>query len=444
MQHNRLKLDWTLSTSAERKKFVDEYISQISFSPTEDELETIANYMLFGKDEDGLNVTQRGEIQIETKNKTWSRDDVESLDALIETPTFNEATVRRPQKSAQLKVKRENFDRQAALRDCPAHMRSAFEDLFTRIDALDLQINLYEFAHGKRKDPPRASLRAQFSPEQITAFEAKVARWPQYHYLKQRHQLVELRREQFTLRDSFVEKVVRKTMPEPEGEPNSPILGADILVMPLGLRTDTRAQKAFAPYPISPSLFGKQEIEGLIHFYWEQQREFAAAPQFWFDFRDENHVYALLNLEEELIDCADASDPESTLEDFLETLRYYKEMADLNECQTEILDMKIARKRNQDIANYVNKKYGKNYTANYISTIFKQKIIPKINAAATMHAEIIVNLCFEENFKKCTSCGRTLLIGPDNFVRRARAKDGFAPRCKKCDQRDRQRRSVSK
>ena len=96
MLHNRLKLDWTLPTSAERKKFVDEYISQISFSPTEDELETIANYMLFGKDKDGLNVTQRGEIQIETKNKTWSRDDIESLDALIETPTFNEATVRRP------------------------------------------------------------------------------------------------------------------------------------------------------------------------------------------------------------------------------------------------------------------------------------------------------------------------------------------------------------
>lgn len=55
--YNRLKLDWTLSTSAERKKFVDEYISNITFEPSEDELETIANYILFGKDEDGLNCT---------------------------------------------------------------------------------------------------------------------------------------------------------------------------------------------------------------------------------------------------------------------------------------------------------------------------------------------------------------------------------------------------
>ena len=59
---NRLKLDWALSTSSERKQFVDEYIAKLTFKPTEDELETIANYILFGKDEDGLNCTQRKEI----------------------------------------------------------------------------------------------------------------------------------------------------------------------------------------------------------------------------------------------------------------------------------------------------------------------------------------------------------------------------------------------
>jgi hypothetical protein len=106
---------------------------------TEDELETIANYILWGKDSDGLNVTQRGEIQIETRNKTWQRDDTESLDAMMESPTFNEASLRRPTE-ARTRIAREVFDRQKALRDCPEYMRSTFEDLFARIDKLEAAI----------------------------------------------------------------------------------------------------------------------------------------------------------------------------------------------------------------------------------------------------------------------------------------------------------------
>ena len=95
--------------------------------------------------------------------------------------------------------------------------------------------------------------------------------------------------------------------------------------------------------------------------------------------------------------------------------------------------MKIAKKKNQDIANYINKKYNKSYTANYISTIFRQKIIKQINEAAAFHKEIINNIFFEENFKKCSCCGKILLRSTENFVKKSRAKDGFAGRCKRCD-----------
>ena len=74
MATNRLRLDFSINGTHERKDFVDHYIQRPEFIRvplTEDELEIIANYILWGKDEDGLNVTQRGEIQIETHNKTW-------------------------------------------------------------------------------------------------------------------------------------------------------------------------------------------------------------------------------------------------------------------------------------------------------------------------------------------------------------------------------------
>ena len=68
---NRLKLDFSLNSTVERTNFLNKYIDTLNFTPNETELETMANYILWGKDQDGLNVTQRGEIQIETRNKTW-------------------------------------------------------------------------------------------------------------------------------------------------------------------------------------------------------------------------------------------------------------------------------------------------------------------------------------------------------------------------------------
>ena len=69
---NRLKLDWSLNMALERKSFVDKYINTIN-NPTEEELETIANYILWGKDSDGKSAVERGELEIETKNKTWQK-----------------------------------------------------------------------------------------------------------------------------------------------------------------------------------------------------------------------------------------------------------------------------------------------------------------------------------------------------------------------------------
>ena len=116
------------------------------------------------------------------------------------------------------------------------------------------------------------------------------------------------------------------------------------------------------------------------------------------------------------------------------------DIADLTDIQREILDLKIKKVRNQDIAKYVNGKYGKGYTANYISTIFRQKIIVRINEAAQLHWDVIENCFYPENFKKCTSCGRELLLDSRNFVRKSRSKDGFNSKCKRCEKKERQNR----
>ena len=51
------------------------------------------------------------------------------------------------------------------------------------------------------------------------------------------------------------------------------------------------------------------------------------------------------------------------------------------------------------------------------------------------------NLCFPENFKQCKDCGEVLLMDEISFVKRSRSKDGFSPRCKRCEKIKRDARS---
>lgn len=441
---NRLHLDFSISGTQERKDFVDEYIQRPEFIRvplTEDELETIANYILWGKDPDGQSIVQKGDISIETRNKTWQRDDTESLDAMMESPTFNEASLRRPTE-ARTRIAREVFDRDEALAQCPSHMRPVFEELFSRIDRLEMQIHFYEFAHGKRKEEPRASLLRKFTPDEIDAARIVASSWNQYKYLKQRHLIVELRREQFTLRDSYIEKHMRHTPPEPDLDPVNLDFGAEIPVFPIGLLGEPFSNLVFKPQTeLNPYTYTEDEIDTLIRHYWSKKQQ--SRPQLFFDFGELEHVYELFGQLNELEEDLDVLPIESNLKKLLDTLRYYIALTDLTEVQAEILDLKINKVKNQDIADQVNKKYGKSYTANYISTIFRQKIIPQINETAHFHALIIENMCFEENFKKCNSCGEWLLIDAQNFVRKSRSKDGFSTKCKKCDRADRQKKKVN-
>ena len=443
MAANRLKLDFSIQSTDGRRDFVNEYVTQPQFqkSPlSEDELETIANYILWGKDPDGLNVTQRGEIQIETRNKTWQRDDTESLDALMESPTFSEASFRRTTE-ARTRVAREVFDRKKTLKECPAYLVPVFEDLFNRIDYIELTINFYEFSHGRRKEPPREALLKRFNESEIQAAEAVAAKWNQFKYLKQRHLIVELRREQFTLRDTYIEKHVRHTPPEPEIEPVDPDFDAEIPVYPLGLAAGPIGGLVFREEEnLNPSTYTDNDLSKVLKFYWDKKSE--SRPTIFFDFTELEHVYELFNQLNELEDSIGALPINSNLGKLLDTLKYYITLTDLTEAQQEILNLKIDKTKNQDIADYINKKYNKSYTANYISTIFRQKIIPRINETAEFHAKVIENLSFPENFKKCTGCGKILLIDADKFVRKSRSKDGFSTRCKICDRNDRQKKKV--
>ena len=117
-QTNRLKLDFSLQTNVERKEFLEKYLQSDIFKqrePDEEELATMADYILWGKDPvTGLNGKQDG-LDLHTKHGTWDNaNNFESLEQLMEQPTFNENALS-ALGTTRYKVKKEVFSREEAI-----------------------------------------------------------------------------------------------------------------------------------------------------------------------------------------------------------------------------------------------------------------------------------------------------------------------------------------
>lgn len=431
---NRLKLDFTLNSTTERTAFLKNYLQNAEFQTrplSNEEIETCSNYILWGKEKDGKSAVQKKEIEIDTRHKTWNpRKEEESLEALLETPTFNEQSIL-PPVAAIPKYKKEVFNRSKALKEAPKDLKPLLQSLFYEIDSLDLLLTFYDLRTGKRSSSPRSELLDRFTKEEITQIKEKSEKLNQFQYLKLRHHLVEKRKEQYTLKDTY-SSPVQQILPQPYIPIEPVIIGEDIPVFPLGIK-GKKDEKIFPNlHNINLKSYTEADLKEISDRIWSLERERNPFnDKLYFSFLDENHLYKLLNAltdleeEEEIL--------ESLSKELVSTLEYYIEMADLSDIQKEILELKIKRESNQKIVNYINQKYKRSYTVNYISTIFTQQIVKKISNAAALHQKVMDNIFYPENFKKCSNCGATLLKDADFFMRRSRSIDGFTNRCKRCD-----------
>ena len=151
---NRLSLNFDLETYEERLDFINLYLKTPTFvesPPTPSELEKISDYLLWGLEENGLTAAENAGVQLESH---WSSKPIESLESLLESPTFSESQLR-PLDAPKPLIRKETFSREKARESAPTHLLNDFEELWRQIDELEFTLNTYEFAHGKRKEPPR-------------------------------------------------------------------------------------------------------------------------------------------------------------------------------------------------------------------------------------------------------------------------------------------------
>ena len=488
---NRLNLDFHLITSEERKEFVKAYLDKgldeeneyvkyyngqsgkpfpFPYEPTPDELETIANYILYGKatsdsewnlkdkkgNDGNCSVVDAGYVEIQSRNSAWNRKPEESLDRMyddaVETgkPLELQYGLIRDEKGGRqsvtrYKVPKPVFDRvlcrERLTEQSDFFLLEYYEQLWRQIDVMEYTITSFEIRTGKRKAPIREELEMRLTAKEKCAARAHAGKLNIYGWSKLRKMLVELRRDQYLLRDSYAPTLGRLV----QGKFATQRQDVDVFerVLPCGLRHDSDfIRKVFMEKVLEGVHFEERFRQELKEFLAEHDVE--STGRGVFNFENVDHVtllvYARDGFKDE--DIEDNMERAEYIRELLDTLDYYVKVSKLAPIHREIIDMKAEGKTNDEIRQYVNKKYDKHYSANYISTIFRAKCCTEINNAARSHREILEKILLgREYFKECNTCGLLLLRDNNNFVKKARSKDGLAGRCKSCDKKARVKRS---
>ena len=426
---NRLNLDFSLQTAEERQEFVKQYLSEIPFKPTNKELEQISDYLLWGKENDQP-AAKTANVNLSSRNGTWDKkEQTTSLEQLVEVPSFNQNILSPFYATITQKPKKEKFSRSEARKLAPPTILATLEELWHRIDLLELTLNYYDLTNGKRQKEPRSALINRLTPEEVTQAQTRSKTLTPKQYLNLRHNLVDLRRQQYGLRDLYTKPVQSMEIPSPKLYTDETLtFEADISVLPLGLAIYNPEIFTLTP---NPSDFSEAQLTQIFKFYWKKQN---SNDYYVFDFRNLEHVYQLILYYQWF----KLKDDDSNSNHLVDTLDFYIENAGLSEIQQLILREKINHTKNQLIADKINAQFNKSYSPNYISTVFRHRIIKQINETAQYHLELVGRLAFPEDFKRCSTCNQLLLLHRHNFIKKARSSDGFSARCKVCDKRIRE------
>ena len=357
------QLDFTLETDIERRSHIKELLKD-NPNPSNKILELYANYILYGKDEKtGNSVVDDKKVEISTKYSSYAnKTKVVSLEKLL-TDVNNNETVFCKQKYSKPKI---SIDR---VKD--ANIPN-IKELWKTIDALEDKLK---------------------NDEKLTDLQ-------KYHL---KHKIIELRREQYSLKDCF---------------------------------TQTRYKKEnflnYFPDTFKKTIF-KIEPRGL---YSENgfDDNYAAEGKRIISFTNIEHIKKLIAKYDELI--INDSSFESTGKAIKNTLKFYVNLTNINIEQALILTLKTKGYLNKDIAEKVNEKFGVLRSQFYISKIYKN-ILEDIAFAAEKDFEMSNKKYQIELWKPCSICGEELLRTDDFFHKKKTSQDGLTNYCKRCDRKKR-------
>lgn len=365
----KLELDYNVVTAVERC----EVANNLSLNQaTERDLERVANYILYGKETNGDALPEAKAIS--TKHSTWKRREPESLDGLMENVNFDEGVLK-PLTAKSIYTK----PKPSISRETDA----SIPGMAQLWEAIDTTNALYEEEKAKGK-----SLRA--------------------YYL--RHALIDLRKEQYHLKDLF--KPTMNPMGLLGSEPQEINWSGEC-----GYAT-TICNCAFTP-------------DGILRYRGEEDWEWHTVAEHDFDFTNSTHIYHLLD-NYSALKMQVQERPTSSTSFLLLAIEKLVDSTKLTPARHHILVRKIDHAANDVIARELEEQFNLKYAINYISTIWTKEICGTIAKQGVIDKEQWEARNQPQKWKKCIKCHTRKLRDTRFFAKKKNTHDQLSPICREC------------
>lgn len=317
------------------------------------QLDFLGSYILFAEDQKATTKENKS-IELHGRKSSFQRKENLSLDALLEDPLTDENDLHEVKRSIYLKPK-------------PTISRTKDKDI-PGMEALwniiDHYQHIYDVGRGKAIDP---------SLPPLTSLEL----------YRLRHYLIEMRKEQYYLKEIFKPIHFMGTAHHP---------------------TNWDA--------------GKLNFDN-------------------FDYENPSHVYAVLT-DYAYYKQSAWDDLSGDLKYIILDLERIIDSMPMNPIHRWVLIRKIDKATNDQIADELQAKFGVKYNVNYISTMWKNTICTEIATRAQLEREWKSKQHDPSAWKVCSCCGQRKLKDNRFFVKKADSRDGLSARCKECDKAKRE------
>ena len=404
-------LDYSIERDCDRAKAVNDIIDRMDKDPSPTDLEQMASYILYGKDENGLNAVQRGETTDGNRRYgSYKKNDDKllSLDELLDNPLIDQQQIKPAHQrdwSVRKKptIRRPKYDKKTGeLIDIGDGDIPGMDQIWDSIDRMEHWI---------------AQLEGKIPPDEDTLiFE------DDYRLYRLKHTLIDLRRHQYYLKDAYKPTLHFLAIDHPKAQFYD--WSSDAFYWLPYKQWEERVNSSLL-HSVSKDL-KDYETRGegdQLEVKWIVRRHN-------FDWENPVHVRALIGQLDALKDQLNTK-----LDTYGRTLIWdferYREMAQLSPIREFLLDLKIDRVPYEDILEQLQIKFGIVYNKNHLCTILSREIPEKIAETAKKH-RLLIDTPLDQR-KICFKCGQALPRDTLFFSRNSSRKDGFSSNCKACE-----------
>ena len=411
----KYSLNYNIERDIDRMEAVKEILNTLPTNPSPAELEQMASYVLYGKDENGKNAVQRGDvIDSDKRYKSFQKaaDKVQSLDEILENPLNNQQNLqpfnqRNIYTNKKQTIKRPRRDKKTGeIIDRGDMDIPGMQELWSCIDHLE-----HTYLANKGEIP--------FNDDDSVLRD-------DYRIYQLQHLLIDVRRHQYYLKDAYKPTIHFLAIQQPA--PQTYNFDADTFYWIPYEEWEKRVSAALL-HTISKNIedYETREINGKKEVKWVVRHQ-------TFDWENPKHIYALINHYSAIY-----MQTYDKFNSWGRTLIYdfdrYYDMCHFSPVREFILTCRIDHLSYSKILPLLQEKFGIKYNENHLSNIVSKEIPEKMAKEAKKH-RLLLTVPMEER-KKCYKCKR--LFPRDNLffsVNRSR-KDGLSSNCKECERQQR-------